>query len=152
MNTDMDNLVKGYEKSTSLYVVVIFDIQFTKISDDILESFGKGQEEENIINDILDKITNNLKPKTKNSKKSKKSKKSNINEVPDTNDDTDGTDDTDDTEFTNEINDGTDGTDGTDDTEFTNETNDTFKFDEFDKSSESSYRCESYESNKLKHL
>jgi hypothetical protein len=30
MNTDMDNLVKGYEKSTRLNVVVIYDIQFTK--------------------------------------------------------------------------------------------------------------------------
>jgi hypothetical protein len=65
MNTDMDNLVKGYEKSTRLNVVVIYDIQFTKIPDDILESFGKGQEKEHITNDILDAITNNLKPKTK---------------------------------------------------------------------------------------
>jgi hypothetical protein len=68
-NTDMDNLVKGYEKSARLNVVVIYDIQFTKIPDDILESFGKRQEKEHITFDILDAITNHLKPKTKKQKK-----------------------------------------------------------------------------------
>jgi hypothetical protein len=73
MNTDMDNLVKGYEKSTRFNVVVIYDIQFTKIPDDILESFGKGQEREHITNDILDEITNKLNLRLKNQRNQRNS-------------------------------------------------------------------------------
>jgi hypothetical protein len=53
--------------------VVIYDIQFTKLPDDILESFGKGQEREHITNDILDEITNNLNLRLKNQRNQRNS-------------------------------------------------------------------------------